>query len=67
MPGVAAGVIAVIIGMGVAFGFVAFKFHNDIAAGRRERMVHTMILATVRFFLCSNIAGIVVRIGAFLC
>lgn len=67
MPGVATGVIAVIIGMGVGFGLVAFMFHNDIAAGRRERMVHAMILAAVMFFLGSNIAGIVVGIGAFLC
>lgn len=67
MPGVAAGVIAVIICMGVLFGVVAFKFHNDIAAGRRERIVHAMILAAVMFFLGSNIAGIIVGIGARFC
>lgn len=67
VPGVATSVIAVIIGMGVVFGLVVFKFHNDIAAGRRERIVRAMILAAVMFFLCSNIAGIVVGIGAFLC
>ncbi len=67
MPGMFAGVVAVIIGMGVLFGAIAFKFHQDIEAGNYERIVHTMILAAVMFFLGSNIAGIVVGIGAFLC
>jgi dihydrodipicolinate synthase/N-acetylneuraminate lyase len=67
VPGMAVGILAVIIGMGVLFGAIAVKFHNDIAAGRHERIVHAMILAAVMFFLGSNIAGIVVGIGAFLC
>lgn len=39
MPDMAAGTIAVIIGMRVLFGAIAFKFHNDIAACRRKRIV----------------------------
>jgi hypothetical protein len=65
IPGMTAGILAVVIGMGMLFGAIAIK--NDIAAGRRERTVHAMILAAVMFFLGSNVAGIVVGIGAFLC
>jgi hypothetical protein len=67
MPGMFAGIIAVIIGMGVLFGAIAFKFHQDIASGNPDRITHTLILAAVMFFLGSNVAGIVVGIGAFLC
>lgn len=67
MPGMFAGVVAIIIGMGVLFGAIAFKFHQDIAGGNYDRIVHTFVLAAVMFFLGSNIAGIVVGIGAFLC
>lgn len=67
VPDMFVGVVAVIIGMGVLFGAIAFKFHQDIAAGNHERIVHAMILAAVMFFVGSNVAGIVVGIGAFLC
>lgn len=67
MQGMFAGVIAVIIGIGVLFGAIAFKFHQDIAGGNHERIVHAMILAAVMFFLGSNIAGIAIGVGAFLC
>jgi predicted nucleic acid-binding Zn ribbon protein len=67
MPGMLAGILAVIFGMGALFAAITFKFHNDIARGNKERIVHTLILAIVMFFLGSNIAGIVVGIGAFLC
>jgi hypothetical protein len=67
MPGMFANILVVIIGLGMAFEVIAFKFYQDIAYGNHERIVHTFVLAAVMFFLGSNIAGIVVGIGAFLC
>lgn len=67
MPGMFAGIIVVIIGIGMLFGVLTYKFQQDIAAGNSSRIIHTLILAAVMFFLGSNVAGIVVGIGAFLC
>lgn len=67
IPGMFVGVLAIVIGIGVLLGAIAFKFHQDIAAGNWDRIVHTFVLAAVMFFLGSNIAGIIVGIGAFLC
>lgn len=39
MPGMAANTVAFIIGTRVLFGAIASKFHSDIAACRRERIV----------------------------
>jgi hypothetical protein len=62
-----ANIMLVFIGLGMAFGVIAFKFYQDIAYGNTDRITHTLILAVVMFFLGSNVAGIVVGIGAFLC
>ncbi|WP_415282241.1 zinc ribbon domain-containing protein [Candidatus Nitrososphaera sp. FF02] len=67
MPGMFAGIIVAVIGIGMMFGVVTYKFYQDIRAGNHNRITHTLILAAVMFFLGSNIAGIIVGIGAFLC
>lgn len=39
MPGTFAGIVVVIIGMGVAFGIVAFKFHPSYTATTAESFI----------------------------
>jgi hypothetical protein len=65
MPGMFVGILAVIFGMGALFAAITLKFHNDIARGNKERIIHTIILAIAMFFLGSNVAGIVSASGHF--
>lgn len=65
--GLFAGVISSFVILGFVFGVVAALFSRDIAAGSSKRIVHAIILAAVMFVLGSNVAGILVGIGAFLC
>lgn len=61
------GVFIGVIAIGVVFALLAFKFHNDIAAGKKDRTIHAIILGVIMFVGGSNIAGALVGIGAYLC
>lgn len=61
------GVFIGVIAIGVVFALLAFKCHNDIAAGKKDRTIHAIILGVIMFVGGSNIAGALVGIGAYLC
>ena len=70
LPGPAGGVVTVFssfVILGFVFAVIAALFYRDIANGNDGRIIHTVILGVLMFFLASNIAGALVGIGAYLC
>jgi hypothetical protein len=65
--GVFTGVVSSFVILGFVFGVVAAFFYRDVAAGNNRRVVHTIVLAALMFVLGSNVAGILIGVGAFLC
>jgi hypothetical protein len=53
--------------LGFVFAIVAAIFYGNIAGGNDGRIIHTIVLGVLMFFLSSNIAGALVGIGAYLC
>ena len=70
LPGPAGGVVTVFssfVILGFVFAVIAALFYRDIANGNDGRIIHTIILGVLMFFLASNVAGALVGIGAYLC
>ena len=70
LPGPAGGVVTVFssfVILGFVFAVIAALFHRDIANGNDGRIIHTIILSVLMFFLASNVTGALVGIGAYLC
>lgn len=66
-PSFVAYIFAAFVVLGLAFGLVSALFYRDIVRGNTSRITHEPTLGIVTFVAGSNIAGVLVAIGAYLC
>ena len=53
--------------LGFALGIISALFYKDIMNGNSKRITHALVLGIVIFFLGSNVGGLLIAVGAYLC
>ena len=66
-PSLVPYIFAAFVVLGFAFGLVSALFYRNIVRGNTSRITHELVLGIVTVVAGSNIAGILIAIGAYLC